>query len=287
MGSSESTDQVSERVGDGFDKRRGHADRQGHTERIAKSRGIFNNCPPLGTGNLHAQQAVGARERGEFCREILVKFRATSLQNFVTAQRPKNSHGVDNVFDRLGEAVVGEPLQFEFGLLDNTGVEKLAKLRSAQKLGEQSRVERQSGSAPFRERRIALVHEGRNIAEQHRPRERRRARSLGFNNSNAALRDEARELRESGQVVNVLQHLAHGLEHNRKTRILAGHLKKLGCPLPLLPQRRTFARVVARHEQCPRRALAKAGREQRGAANLARHNVAELFRLENKELGAG
>ncbi len=66
-----------------------------------------------------------------------------------------------------------------------------------------------------------------------------------------------------------------------------GHLEQLSRPLSLLPQRGALVGIHAGHEQCPRRALAEAGREQGGAAHLFGDQVFQLVGLEHEQLCAG
>ena len=72
-----------------------------------------------------------------------------------------------------------------------------------------------------------------------------------------------RQAHQRGQVVDVLQALADGLEDDRERRVPRGHLQQLGGALPLLPQRRAPARVAARKQQSPGGALPEARGEQR------------------------
>ena len=91
---------------------------------------------------------------------------------------------------------------------------------------------------------------------------------------------------EGGQVVDVLQHLAHRLEDDREARVLARHLEQLRAALALLPERRAASGVVARQQQGARRRLAEARREQRRAADLEGDQLFELVVLEQEQLGA-
>ena len=70
-----------------------------------------------------------------------------------------------------------QPLQFALGLLDDQRVEQLAHVGLAEQVGQQRRVQRQRLGAPLGQRRVALVHERADVAEQQRPAERRRRRA--------------------------------------------------------------------------------------------------------------
>src|SRR5690606_20061425 len=97
--------------------------------------------------------------------------------------------------------------------------------------------------------------------------------------------DPARERRERRQVVDVLQYLAHRLEHDREARVPRRDLEQLRRALALLPERRSPARIAPWQQQRPRRALPEARGEQGGAAHLVRHEIAEFDRIEDEQIG--
>ena len=167
-----------------------------------------------------------------------------------------------------------------------TRVEQFAQFRATEKLRQESRVEAQCGGATFCERGVALVHERRDVSEQQRTGERRCRLGLHLDDPDAATRDLRGEGHERRQVVDVLEHLPHGLEHDRKTRVLARDLEQLRGPLPLLPERGSLAGVVARKQQRSSGALAEPRGEQRGSADLVRHDLLELRRLEQEQVCA-
>ena len=94
-------------------------------------------------------------------------------------------------------------------------------------------------------------------------------------------------LLEAGEVEDVAQALAVGLEDHREVPVALGHLEQgLGLQ-PLLPQRRALARVGARDEQGAGGVLAEAGAEQGAAGQLAHDEVLELVGVDEHELGPG
>ena len=102
-----------------------------------------------------------------------------------------------------------------------------------------------------------------------------------------ALVDRAHQRDQGGQVVDVLEALAHGLEDDRERGVLAGHLEQGGGALPLLPQRAAAAGVAAREQQGPGGALAEPGGEQRRAADLLGDQVVDLVGGEDHHLATG
>ena len=67
---------------------------------------------------------------------------------------------------------IGEALQLELEVGEHAWVEQLAQLLRPEQVAEQVAVERQGGSTPFGERRIAVVHVGGDPVEQQARRER-------------------------------------------------------------------------------------------------------------------
>ena len=77
-----------------------------------------------------------------------------------------------------------------------------------------------------------------------------------------------------------IEHFAHafaiGLQQNGKRGIARGHGQQIGRALALLPERRAQAGPAARQQQRAAGGLAEVGGEQRRAAKLPQHQVAQL-----------
>ena len=158
-------------------------------------------------------------------------------------------------------------------------VEQLAQLRLAEQLAQLRLVDGQGLGAPLGERRVAVVEVVGDVAEEQRRREGRRRLRVDGDQPDLALAHAARQLDEAGQVEDVLQALAEGLEHDRERRVARGHLQQVVRALPLHPERRALARPPARQEQRARRRLAEARREEARAAQLADHELLDLLGL--------
>ncbi len=169
-------------------------------------------------------------------------------------------------------------------MCDDQRVEQFTQFRPPEQFGEQCRVERQRGSTTLGERRVSLIHERGDVAEQQRSGERRCLLGLHLDQPDAACFDLPGDADERRQVVHILQNLAHRLENDREARILARDIQQLGRTLALLPQRRSGSRVVARQQKSPRGALAETGREQRRPTDLLGHDVTEFRRVEEEEV---
>ena len=82
----------------------------------------------------------------------------------------------------------------------------------------------------------------RDPAEQQRLRERRRAPRLDGHDAQLARADVAEHLAQRGDVEDVADTLARGLEQHRERRVGGGHVEQVGRPLALLPERCAFTR---------------------------------------------
>ena len=229
----------------------------------------------LSTRDGHLENPIGSSKPRERRLRLLYRWLSrrrsrrvetghpASSHQFLRRQRPEHSQQIHKTLDVLGAAVGREVLQLALDLLDDGRVEQLAQLRAAEQLGEQGRVEAQRGRATFGQRRVALVHERSDISEQQGSGERRRRLGLDLDQADRTAGDLRGQGGQRGQVVDVLQNLAHGLEDDREARVLARDLEQLRRALPLLPERRTPPGVVARQQQGPCGGLAEARREQR------------------------
>ena len=75
---------------------------------------------------------------------------------------------------RPGAATLGEALQLQLDVGEHTGVEQLAQLLRAEQVAQQVAVERERRGPTLGQRRVALVHVGRDPVEQQALRERAR-----------------------------------------------------------------------------------------------------------------
>ena len=108
-------------------------------------------------------------------------------------------------------------------------------LGAAQQLGEQAGVEGERLGPPLGQRRVALVEELADVAEQQRLREGGGGLRLHVHDPHPAGADVAHQLDQAGHVVDVLQHLAGGLQRDGEAGELAGHREQLCGALPFEP----------------------------------------------------
>ena len=184
-----------------------------------------------------------------------------------------------------GAGALAAALEVVLHLGQRGRVDQVAQLLLAQQLAQQVAVERERGGAPLRVGRVALVHVGRHVVEQQRRGERRRALGLHLHQRQLARVEAAQQLLEAGQVEHVAQALAVGLQHDRELAVALGHLQQRLRLQPLLPQRRALAGVGARQQQRAGGVLAEAGPVERGGRQLAHHQLLQLVRLHQHEVG--
>ena len=202
-------------------------------------------------------------------------------------QRPEQPQQVGDALGVAGATVVGGALELGLDLGQHRGVEELAQLGAAEQLGQQSLVERERGGPALGDGGVALVDELGDVAEEQRAGVGRRLLGGHVDHRDLAPVDPAHQRDQRRQVVDVLQALAHGLEHDREGGVLGGHLEQLGRALALLPQRAAAAGVATREQQGAGGALAEAGGEERRAAHLGGHQLLDLVGLEDDDLAGG
>ena len=284
MGARETPDEVTERVVHGHDERCRDADRQWDADGVAEAGRVLDRGVAVCAG---APDPVGARELREPRGHVDIRSRLYARLDLGDRERSEDAQQVDDPLRALHPAFGGEALQLELGLLDDARVEQLAQFGAAEQLGEKGRVERQGGGPALGEGRVALVHEGRDVAEEHRPRERRGLLGLGLDDADVPGLDLLGQGGERGKVVDVLQHLTHGLEHDREARVLDRDREQLRSALALLPEGRTLSGVVTGEQEGPGGALPEPRGEQRGSADLLGDDLGEFIRVEEEQLDAG
>ena len=175
--------------------------------------------------------------------------------------------------------------QRRLDLGERVGVDQLAQLLLAEQLAQQVAVERERLRTPLRRRRVVLVHVRRDVVEEQRRRERRRRRRLDVDEVELTRAQPAEQPLQRRQVEHVLQALAVRLEHDREARVLARDLEQALRLEPLLPERRPLAGPAPRDQQRARRVLAEARAEERRLPHLGEHEILELVRREQQEVG--
>ena len=276
-------DQVTERVGDRLGERGRHPGGQRHTQRVPQPPGVLDGGPAGLAGDPELQRPALPRQISQPARG-----RGRVLAPLGHLGRGHRADAAQQVRHALGVPAGpfrGQPLQLPLGLPDHHRVQQLAQVSLAEQLGQQRGVQGQRLGPALGDRRVPLVHERADVAEQHRPAKRRRGRGLHVDQADFAAGQVLHEVDEPGHVEHVLQALPDGLQHDRERAVLAGHREKLGGTLALLPQRAAPAGLPPRQQQGAGRALTEPGREQRRAAQLVGDQLLDLFGLQLGDAG--
>ena len=280
--------EVAERVGHRLEEGLRHAGWQRDAERVAQPGGVVDGRPPVLRRDTHRDDLPGVVQPGQPGLDVASGGAlAAAGQDAVDRQRPERAEQVEHVVGVARRPLGREPLQLGLGAGDLLGVEQIAQcqaLARAEQLGEQAGVERQGGGATLGQRGVALVQELRDVAEQQRLGERRGGAALDVDDGDPARVDVAHQVDQAGHVEDVLHALAHGLEHDREGRVLAGHLEQLRGALALLPQRLAAVGATPGKEQRPGRTLAEACREQRRTADLLGDQAPHVIGVEGDQV---
>ena len=210
----------------------------------------------LSVGDPDSHRAAGVLQ-------VLCPFGSgAAFGEFGAGERAEEAQQVGDAFGVAGAAVLGEPLEFAFQQRQHAGVEQFAQFGFAEEVGEEAGVDGEGGGAALGQRRVALVHELGDVAEQERAGEGGRLGGGDLDQLHGAGFDVAHEFGQPGHVVHVLEDLAHRLQDDRERRELSGDLQQLRGAQALLPQRLALAGLAARQEQGAGGRLAEAGGEQ-------------------------
>ena len=285
MRAGEARHEVGERVLDGVGERVGGAGRHRDAESVAQAADVLDGRPPLPARHPHLDDAAAPGE----CLEPALHVGAghASVAHLVGAEGSEETQQVGQPFGVAGMPVGGQPLELALDLGEHLGVEQLAQLGAAEQLGEQPLVEREGGGPTLGDGRVALVDELGDVPEEQGAGVRRRLLGVDVDHRDLAAVDAAHQGDEGRQVVDVLEALADRFQDDREGGVLGGDLEQLGGALALLPERAAASRVAAGQEQGPGGALAEAGREERGPADLVGDHRLDLVGLEDDDLPGG
>ena len=270
-------DDVVERSFDGIGERGRQALRDRPPERVAQAGGVLGRGPS--PGDLD-DPPFGAQ-----LVEPGLRIARAAGGDLIGGERPEIREEVVEVVGVARVAGRNQSLQFQLELGERFGVEQLAQLLRAHEVAQEIAVERERGGPALGEGRVALVHVGRDPAEQQGLRERRGAAGLDRHDAHLARADLGEHLAQRGHVEDVAQALTRRLQQHRERREAARDLEQVGRALPLLPQRRALAGTAPRQQQRPRRVLAELRREQRRVRQPGDEELVDLVGIGEQQLG--
>src|ERR1700722_903629 len=169
-----------------------------------------------------------------------------------------------------------ERLQPGFHFVERGGVQKSAKVRISQQFLQLRLINGQCLRTPFRERSVTVVNVIRDVGKQQRCRERRRPLRLKAGDANRTALNSGKDRSGGGQIKNIANALAIGLQNNWKRREPCGYGKKIGRTFALLPERRAHAGAPLRKQQSTACRFAKLGCKKGSAPELPKYQVPEF-----------
>jgi hypothetical protein len=191
---------------------------QDNSESIAQTPGILDGCPTPAT-------ADGYRDRSSSRNQFVEphRFNTASLRG-IGVERAEEPQKISGILQGTGSGVGSLKGHLILDLGDCVSVEKATKFRGAEQVCEELGVDREGLSATLRQGGIAFVHKGGDVAKQQRPRERTRVVCRHGGHGDVAGLNAFQQRAQSGEVVDVVETLAHGLQHDREVGIVSGYL---------------------------------------------------------------
>ncbi len=172
-----------------------------------------------------------------------------------------------------------QPLERPLPFVDGLRVEQLAQLGLAQELAELGLVHGEGLRLALGQGRVAVVEIVRDVAEEQGGGERRRRLRVHRHHAHLAAPQPRGEGDQRGQVEDILQTLAVGLQDDGERAVARGDGEEVRGPLALHPQGRAQARPPPRQEEGARRRLAEMSREHGASPQLAHDEVLDLVRI--------
>src|SRR6185312_14417359 len=248
----------------GLEKDLRQATRRHRADGVAVPPGVLGRDQALLAGHSHPHStALGQQRPGQVLRVLTLAQVAAPPQQVVQL---------------VGRARLAAELALD--LVERARVDQLAQLLLAEQLAQQVPVERQRLRLALGRGRVVLVHIGGDVVEEQRGRVGRGRGGLDVDEVDLPRAQALEQPLQRGQVEDVLQALAIGLEHDRERRVAPGDLQQRLRLQALLPQRRALARSAARDQQRAAGVLAEARAEERGLAELLRDEILDLAGVE-------
>ena len=182
--------------------------------------------------------------------------------------------------------VIGvERLQLLLDFGEGVLVEQFAEIGAAEDFFELGLVDGERLGAALGERRVAIVDVVGDVGEEQRGGVGRRLGGIDGGDADCA----ALYLLEDGGGGFEIEDFAHafavGFEQHGEAGVARGDGQQVGGALALLPERGAHAGAAARQQQGAGGGFAEFGGEERGAAELAQHELFELGGRGQQPLG--
>ena len=283
MGSRPPGEQAVEGAGHGTEEGGRHADGRRDPDPVAVARDVLDGDPALLAGDPGPDGPPARRQ----LRQPGVGGRGSALgpgRDLGRAQVAEPTEQVVDAVERGRLPVVRQRLQAELEVGQGVGVEQLAKLFLAQQLAQEVAIQGERAGPTLGERRVAVVHVGRDVVEQEAAGKRRRPGGLDRVDHDVAPRDAGQDLAQRRDVEHVREAFAVRLDQDREAAVARGDREQVGRPLALLPERRPNAGPPARQQEGSSRVLAESAGEERRARQPADDEILDVLGVGEQQV---
>src|SRR5437016_6115205 len=233
-------DQIPERILHRLEQLPRQPRRGRHAQSVAHPRRVLGCNPAFLAGKVE-------RKRTSLLEELLE--RRLALESLADLRFRQIAQGKQQVMQPV-QAVGGaaESLGGVLVLRDRSRVEQLAHLGLAEQLAQLRLVDRERLRAALGERRIAVVDEVRDVAEEQGGGEGRGGARIDGDHAQPPVLNPPQRLLKPGQIEDVAQALAVRLEEQGKASVAGGDLQEIARALSLCPERdRKSTRLNSSH----------------------------------------
>ena len=190
--------------------------RHRHAQAVAQPGDVLDRGPALLTGDAYGDHPARVGQAGQPRADVGRARLGDAGRDLVDRQRAEDAQQVGHGLGGAGAPVGGQPLQLGLDLGQHLGVEQLAQLGAAEQLGQQPLVEAERRGSALGDRGVALVDELGDVPEQQAAGVGARRLGGDVDDGDLAPVDPPQQGGERGQVVDVLEALADGLEDDRE-----------------------------------------------------------------------
>jgi hypothetical protein len=225
----------------------GDADRGTDTKRIAVVAGVLRGDPTLLAGDTDGACPMGVTKNGEPTVEG-VRFGYTRA-NLGLGEVAETA---EEIMELVGVACltgINEALEFQLRLFNGRRVEQFTQFVLSQEVPEEVAVQRERLGSALGKGGIAFVHVGGDVVEEKAASERGCLLGFGGGHADLARADVREDFDEAGEVKNIAEAFAVGLEDDREGAVAAGDGEEVRRALALEPERGALPGAATREEE--------------------------------------
>ncbi len=274
MGAGIAGDEIAERIGHGREERRRQAAWERDPERIAEAARVLDGGEAALPPDREGEDPVGVAQRRQERRRRLRW--STALGDLRLREVADGEQEIVQAVGVDGGTVAAQVLERPREVGDGGGVEQLPQLGLAEQLAELRGVDAERVGAALGQGGVAVVEEVADVREHQRGGEGRGHARVDGAHADLLRGDAPEQIHEAGQVEDVAQALAVGLQEQRERAVARGDREQVGRLLARGPERRALPGMPPRQEQRAAGVLAEARGEDRGGAEAADEEVLDL-----------